>query len=160
MIVIEGMDNSGKSTLARYLAENMKTEIQESEGPPQSRTEINDRIRRYQKAKNTIFVRHPCVSNIIYDITRPPEERNLIDEALIDEFYDSDPTFIYCDPQERRMQGHLVKEHDSVEHLDRVHRYYPMLLSYYREWAINYAHIIYRIRDGRFRIWRWLDECQ
>lgn len=160
MIVIEGMDNSGKSTLATYLASHLRMTVQESEGPPISRDEINDRIRRYQRLKNTIFVRHPCVSNVIYDAVRPQNERNLIDEELIEQFYDADPTFIYCDAQERRMEGHLAKAHDTAEHLDRVHRFYPILLSYYREWAINYAHIVYRIRDDRLRIGTWLNEYQ
>src|ERR1043166_7927791 len=71
VIVIEGMDNSGKSTLARVIADHMGLAIQESEGPPRSADEINERVDRYSSMRDThLFVRHPCVSNPIYDCGR------------------------------------------------------------------------------------------
>src|SRR3546814_9756983 len=42
MIVIEGMDNSGKSTLAEAMASYMGLIVQESEGPPLDAREINE----------------------------------------------------------------------------------------------------------------------
>jgi hypothetical protein len=160
MIVIEGMDNSGKSTLAKFLAGELKMEVMESEGPPKSRDEINGRITRYLRTRNTIFVRHPCVSNPIYDVVRPPEERGLVDLALIEEFYDYNPTFVYCDPQNRKMSGHQSKEYDTAEHLQLIDQHYTLLLACYRLWAVNKAHIIYRIRDDISRIRTWLYEYQ
>ena len=152
LIVIEGMDNSGKSTLAEHFARRMGMSIQESEGPPKSQNEIAYRLHRYSKLKDTIFVRHPCVSNLIYDKMRPPEESGLIDPTWIDWFYNEKPLLIYCDPLERGLEGHLEKGHDSAVHLVGIKKYYPALLGWYREWAIAHAHIIYRIGDDMERV--------
>jgi hypothetical protein len=71
VIVIEGMDNSGKSTLAESMADYMELLVQESEGPPLSDEEINARVDRYEHMEGRLFVRHPVISNAIYGLFRP-----------------------------------------------------------------------------------------
>lgn len=151
-IVIEGMDNSGKSTLARHIATLKGLTIQESEGPPKSKGEINERIKRYSYMKKTLFVRHPCISNPIYDRGRGPDHEGWIATPLIEAFYQTRPFLIYCDPLDRYMEGHERKAHDSDDHLKMVDRTYPILLYHYREWAIGNAHVIYRIGDDISRL--------
>src|ERR1700759_2893092 len=70
-IIIEGHDNSGKSTLAQKLASYIGLRIQESEGPPKSAEEINARVDGYELLRDTLFVRHPVISNSIYGQFRP-----------------------------------------------------------------------------------------
>jgi Holliday junction resolvasome RuvABC ATP-dependent DNA helicase subunit len=72
-IIIEGMDNSGKSTLGEFIGEKLGYYIQDSEGPPINQAEILLRLERYRRMHDTLFIRHPIVSNPIYDSARPPE---------------------------------------------------------------------------------------
>lgn len=145
MIVIEGMDNSGKSTLARKLAEHIGLVIQESEGPPRSPEEMNERVDHYQSLGNYLFVRHPCVSEAIYG----PRIRgiNCITPGRTMLFYEAQPLLIYCDAGNRGMIGHERLAHDTDEHMAGLERDYAEILTLYRLWAAEHAHLIYRIGD-------------
>lgn len=150
MIVIEGMDNSGKSTLARAFGEYMTMRVQESEGPPKSDDEINTRVDEYADMKDTIFVRHPVVSNAIYGKFRLEGDPITPGRAMI--FYESNPLLIYCDAAMRGLDGHIEKDHDSVDHMKMVNDKYNNLLQEYRLWAAQRAHFIYRIGDDMDRL--------
>lgn len=150
MIVLEGPDNSGKSTFAAMLAQRTGRRIQGSEGPPKPGESINDRIRRYSAlvaVEPMIFDRHPVISQPIYSMLAGNPQQ--VEPELIAEFYDSRPTLVYCDPGERGMEGHIEKpEHDCPEHIEQVHKHYYDLLNAYREWALKHAQFVYRISDG------------
>ena len=147
-IVIEGLDNSGKSTLALMLARFTSFQIVESEGPPKYDGEMFERLERYaQMSSRTIFVRHPCVSQVIYGTMRgdPP----CIPQTVIDRFYTRNHLFIYCDPLDRGLGDHVIKEGvDTEAHLKAIKEQYSMLLFDYRMWAIKHAKIMYRIGDN------------
>src|SRR3546814_7660024 len=74
MFVIEGMDNSGKSTLAEAIASYMGLIAQESEGSPLDAREINDHVDRYEDMTDRMYVRHALVSNAIYGQVRERSE--------------------------------------------------------------------------------------
>lgn len=148
MIVIEGMDNSGKSTLAKRLAGSLGLSIQESEGPPLSNQEINERIDRYSLLEKTLFVRHPCVSNNIYDQVRGDGTRRGVTADRTASFYSARPTLIYCDAGTRGLSAHVLKDHDTEEHIEAITHNYNKLLYLYRQWAAEHAHFIYRIGDN------------
>lgn len=151
-IIIEGCDNSGKSTLARHVSQQLgMMNIQESEGPPQSREEINNRIRRYRTMSDTIFVRHPVISEAMYSLTRDPVV-DLIEPQLKEEFYNTPSTIVYCDPLDRGLAGHIIKPHDSDLHIERMTTKYVTLIGAYRAWAYRKAHLIYRIGDDMERV--------
>lgn len=145
MIVIEGMDNSGKSTLGNYLAAYIGLVVQESEGPPLSDDEINERVDKYAEYTNRLFVRHPCISNAIYGSFRP--EGNPITPGRTMIFYESKPLLIYCDAGERGFDGHELKDHDTEIHQKLLETKQLELLKEYRLWAAQRAHLIYRIGD-------------
>lgn len=145
MIVIEGMDNSGKSTLAQAMASYMGLIVQESEGPPQSAEEINERVDRYEFMEDRLFVRHPVISNFIYGQVR--EEGDPITFGRRALFYDAGHTFIYCDAGSRGLGAHVEKTHDTPKHLEDITNNYNKLLYLYRQWAAEHAHFIYRIGD-------------
>lgn len=150
MIVIEGMDNSGKSTLAERMANYMGLTVQESEGPPLSAQEINDRVDRYEHLEGHLFVRHPVVSNAIYGKFRP--EGNPITPGRTMFFYQNNPTLIYCDAGSRGYQGHQLKPHDTEAHQRLLLEREGDLLREYRLWAAQEAHFIYRIGDDMDRL--------
>jgi hypothetical protein len=151
MIVLEGIDASGKSTLGELIAAACGLTVQESEGPPKGPGEINERIVRYSGMKNTIFIRHPCVSQPIYGKIR--REIDDLDTRLIGEFYRKRPFFIYCDPGDRdALLKHKIKPGEDPSHIAALNHRYGELLALYRAWAIRRAHIIYRIGDDRNEI--------
>lgn len=151
MIIIEGMDNSGKSTLGAALAKYMGLVVQESEGPPRAidgmtpEEEINARVDRYEKMEGTLFVRHPVISNAIYGAVR--EEGDPIELGRRVVFYENKPTIIYCDAGLRGLGAHVKKAHDTEKHLADIENHYNKLLYLYRQWAAEHAHFVYRIGD-------------
>lgn len=150
MLVIEGMDNSGKSTLANAMADYMDLIVQESEGPPRSDDEINERVDKYQDMEGRLFVRHPVVSNSIYGMFRP--EGNPITPGRTMLFYEARPTLIYCDAGTRGYEGHELKDHDTERHRKLLNENQQNLLREYRLWAAQYAHFVYRIGDDMDRL--------
>lgn len=149
-IVIEGLDNTGKSTLAAKLSSMLNLKVKESEGPPSSPEELIDRVERYRQMEDTIFVRHPCVSHNIYNIVRP--KFFVLD---VGEFYHQDHTFIYCAHGENT-RHHIAKAHEDPAFVARVNEHTAELLELYDDWALNHAHIIYRVGDDVGRIGGWL----
>jgi predicted HAD superfamily Cof-like phosphohydrolase len=152
IIVIEGPDASGKSTLAKHLAHVLDRTIQPSEGPPKYPGEINERLARYSTlGDDIIYDRHPVVSEEVYAYAL----RRTTDVSLVtmQYFYAQRPLFIYCDPLTRDLpRTHNKKPHDTPEHLYAVHENYERLVTAYRSWALTHAHIIYRIGDDYDRI--------
>lgn len=149
MIVLEGIDNTGKSTLAREIAHTLHWSVQGSEGPPKEDGEMDRRVARYlsRPSRRMIYDRHPCVSNPIYDLMR--KRKTGPNANLITEFYRRRPVLIYCHPQSGRgLEGHVIKpERDTAEHLAAIHDGYKLMLAAYVDWAIERAHIFYRIGD-------------
>lgn len=153
-IIIEGPDNSGKSTLARIVAKRFGLQLIESEGPPRYPGELIHRIERYNALPRPLFVRHPCVSQPIYSRLRK-ERSDGIPTDMLTEFYNTNHFFIYCDPGNRGMSGHVEKEGiDTLEHLRAVHENYVDLLIAYRKWALTRADLLFRIGDNIDRVLR------
>lgn len=146
VVIIEGLDATGKSTLGRLIASEYNMPVQESEGPPRSTSEFLDRLDRYATLKNIVFVRHPLVSNRIYDIGRDPSKIVEVPMAYYNQFYSQPNIFIYCD-KPRFKVDHEVKEHDTPEHLAMIEAKRNALLIEYRKWALKHAHALYRIGD-------------
>lgn len=158
MLVVEGVDNSGKSTLIRQLQVVLPGwATQGSEGPPKYKGEMNDRVSRYlNHSPFTIYDRHPCVSQPIYGQMR--SDLDAIDQHLVDEFYLRRPFFLYCDPGRRTFEGHTVNpEIDTADHLKAVEENFKIITLAYRHWAIEYAHVVYRIGDDMTQIQRMVE---
>lgn len=148
-IVLEGPDASGKSTLARYLSQELKRSIVPSEGPEKFPGEINERIRRYRWFDNVIFDRHPCISQGIYSIFNgltPP------DRDLVFDFYETKPVLIYC--MSTVSLDHQAKGHDSEDHLKMIEMNNAEIRRLYDQWGLDFAHFIYRVGSPMARILR------
>lgn len=151
MIVVEGADNAGKSTLIQALLTVLPGwAVQGSEGPPKYPGEMNERVRSYLgRDRRVVYDRHPCVSQPIYGQMR--SHKDDIDPLLIKAFYDQRPLFIYC--HGRNMVGHQFNEGtDSAEHLAAVENSYAILLDGYTQWAAQHAFLSYRIGDSVSRL--------
>jgi predicted HAD superfamily Cof-like phosphohydrolase len=144
-IVLEGHDNSGKSTLAQAIARRVGRKVISSEGPEKYPGELKERVAYYSLQQDAVFDRHPCISDPIYAIARG--KPSSMDSVLIHNFYNDPAVFIYCDPGTRGLGGHVGKEHDTPEHLAAVESNYQSILAKYRQWGVDHAHFIYRIGD-------------
>lgn len=152
-VVVEGIDNSGKSTLIQELARQFpQYKVQPGEGPPKEGENINDRIRRYHGYEgNWLFDRHPVVSQPVYGRINPNVQE--VELAQADHLYRLRPLIIYCDPLDRGLEEHAARTEednhiDTPEFLAGLARDYDVMLAEYRSWAIRHAHVIYRIGDG------------
>lgn len=144
-IVLEGPDNSGKSTLANVLSKAFNLPVKSSQGREKYPGEVNERVKSYlQDNRSIIYDRHPVVSQTIYSLV---VKNTKIDEALVDQFYSSKPIFIYCKGL-NKMNGHIQKEYDEPEYLSLISEKYDLLSAEYDDWAVNNAHLIYRIGDN------------
>jgi len=146
-IILEGVDASGKSTLAKALVSELSGyTYYPSEGPEKYEGEIIERLKRYETEHNPLAVydRHPIISHPIYSRT------NLwmsdIPQSVRREFYERpDRLLVYCLPTDRGFELHEeVEGVDTAEHLAMVKKEYPRLLADYNEWAFRRAHMIYR----------------
>jgi predicted HAD superfamily Cof-like phosphohydrolase len=143
-IIIEGMDATGKSTLAKAVASHFNLKIKESEGPPVSRDELHHRVTRYNNMVDTLFVRHPCVSHNIYNIC------HTVPFTLdVGDFYHHGHTFIYCAPTNLH---HIAKPGEDETFIAEVGLASDQIRRMYNMWAIQHAHIIYHLGDDPQRI--------
>lgn len=146
-IILEGPDGSGKSTLAHMIAQHVPFTIKGGEGPPKWPGEMEERVFRYLRMDNTLFDRHPCVSQVIYDSFRTNGES--IDPALIDVFYDQRNLFIFCDNQRSLEESHVADndQADTPDHLELITNNDQAIREAYRGWAQRNDALVYNIGD-------------
>lgn len=133
-IVIEGPDNSGKSTLAQILAQLLPLRIQPGAGPAESQKEIVARSKWYLTLENRIFDRHPFISEAIYGKHRANPTH--LPKGYVDAFYKTQPLIIYCSGE---MGDHKVKEYDTPDHLEILRRFNSQINQDYHEWATRHV---------------------
>jgi len=143
-IIIEGPDNSGKSTLIEYLRQSLPVfGVQASEGPEEYEGELANRVIRYNRFDHMIFDRHPCISDIIYSSFRGGTS---LSDEMIAKFYTSDIFIVYC--RGRGLEDHIINEAvDTPEHMELVEKNHPNICLKYDQWALDHAHMIYKIGD-------------
>lgn len=154
-IVIEGHDNSGKSTLAAKIGQRIGREVIIAQGPQQYHGELEERVASYAEHENVVFDRHPCISDPIYSMARG--KPTPLSVETIRAFYQTPTLIIYCDPGTRGLGIHVAKTdrvYDTPAHMAMVESHYSSILAHYRQWAIERAHVTYRIGDDEERIIR------
>lgn len=144
MIVLEGPDGGGKSTLAHRLSEVLNWPVVKSKGPPADQEELLARIDAYRKmGPYIIFDRHPIVSNTIYGkVSMRPE----IPKFMIDQFYFGHGFLIYVRSTSPK-RATADRAFDTPEHVNMYKENYQTLVDYYDEWAVHHANYIYRMYD-------------
>lgn len=153
-IILEGSDNSGKSTLAECIARILNWGIVASEGPTRTPQEFNDRATRFLSLDRTIFDRHCIVSEYVYGTMRGGI---MTDPALERMFYAASHVIIYCRSLGApSLEGHIAKSHDRPDHLALIAAKQAQIHQLYDQWALEHAHIVYRKGETPMRIVRFL----
>lgn len=143
-IVLEGPDNSGKSTLASHLSDKLGLRVQHSGGPEKYPGEINVRTIKYLDLTETvIFDRHPCISHNIYTLFK---DRSFVDNRLTDEFYRRPNLLVSCISQ--GFETHKIKLGETEDHAEMLNRHHRDIWERYRVWSERHAHVMYRVGDG------------
>lgn len=145
-IILEGPDNSGKSTLAAYLGNYLNLPVIHSGGPSKYPGEVNERTVKFNMDRQTqIYDRHPAISQNIYQKALQLHGE-LVHETHVDAFYTLRPLIIYCQ-NTRGTEGHNLSEHSSPDYFDQVAAHFQDLQRLYDQWALVHANVIYRIGD-------------
>jgi hypothetical protein len=146
-VIVEGPDNSGKTTLVNYIAARLGLPIIKGEGPPNDHVEWAARFER-DPGGYTLFDRHTAVSEPIYGgILRGVNYAEAYPH-LINQFYATPRLFIYCRNETWDLNGHdATHERDTPEHLEALAQHHPAICQAYDKWALERAHVVYRIGD-------------
>lgn len=135
MIICEGMDNSGKSTLAYKIREHFGLEHEPSPGPPKSVTELLGRITTSlsrEVISEVVYDRHSVVTERVYGSVLRGEDRldNKVGWGLTRRVFDTKPLIIYCRPEEKyiyrwgmrdQMDGIKAKARELVKKYDETY---------------------------------------
>lgn len=119
MIIIEGMDGSGKTTLAKRLAKDLKIPINHFGAPPQSRVEFVQRCLTSVRLFHHPIIqdRTPFISELMYARISNREPYMKRENAVI-AIGASLAVLIYCRPKKPyfKKSSHGLKEYDTSEY--------------------------------------------
>lgn len=144
MIIIEGLDATGKSTLCEAIHKETNWPVQVSEGPEKHPGEIIDRCLRYMLLPHhTIFDRHPIISQSIYG---PLSGKSTIPPGILQELKRRDPLIIEASSSNKF--EHTIKAHDTPEHLDLIIKKREQIKLSYKEFLGEHfpRRLIYRLQ--------------
>lgn len=141
MIILEGMDNSGKSTLAAKFG----LEVIHPGPPPKTWGEeqncLNEQLKNARLP--VVMDRVTCISSQVY--------KNRLFDKLYMDFLDrmlATPhcVLVYCRPPDEvvlNFDTHVVKAHDTKEHLQKVKDNAKRYLESYDKVMYNLPHLKY-----------------
>jgi hypothetical protein len=137
MLIVEGPDNAGKSTLIGQIKETFNIESIHAGGPPKNLRDIE--TRRAAAFKNCLIGivqdRNYLISDIVYGsvLRKSPCYNNF---RLLLQMLQLKPLVIYCRPrleQLLEMKNHEVKAHETQEHVDSVVENQKTIVEHYDE---------------------------
>ena len=155
MIVVEGPDNSGKSTLIDWMIKSLPVHLikHDRHGPPSGAWEIKTRTEIIlQKAisspykKGTVVDRFSLIGESIYgpilrgkDLwTEIPRDKIRFEQV----FNNLDPFIIYCRPDKSTildMSHHQLKDYDTKEHVCNVTKNQELIIQAYDNYFARMA---------------------
>lgn len=153
MVIIEGPDNSGKSTLIKNIVRSlapMPIKVNHSGGPPHSEGEVKKRmddiLKLGEKEPFLLQDRVSCISDIVYGTTLRDGSVFTKTDHLT-RLMKSGPIIIYCRPPTmillKGIANRPVKKHKTPEHVQAVVENQRRLASVYDELMDNIQHINY-----------------
>ncbi len=157
MILVEGPDNSGKSTLVDQLALEFNLfKCDRPHGPPKTPEELYNRamdVQNFYKSKMFIMDRNPIIGETIYGpILRG---RNMWDEVtnrldceaeLFAKLLSGTVFLIYCRPPLERLldlSTHKVKDYDTPTHLEALSKNKSKIVEAYDKFMSKWATYTY-----------------
>lgn len=125
MIVVEGMDGSGKSTLVKGIAENFKLTTHHGGGPPKTLDEVYNCLARCElrMMQSCVQDRVTHISETVYGMFSRPDMAGAAMMAL--PHLAKARLVIYCRPPDNVIlynlgTTHAVKAHETPEHVAKV----------------------------------------
>lgn len=103
MVIITGMDNSGKTTLANQVANNLKTNLVKSPGPNYSKSEKDDWIKSQidfdrESLEYRVYDRFIPFEEMVYGRVLRGDPLYSLDDKLMKELRSINPTIVYTRP--------------------------------------------------------------
>ncbi len=149
MIIVEGMDNSGKTTLVEKLHKEYNLSVIKSSGPKdmsQLESAIYDSIERFKNGDIVIYDRHPIISEHVYGPVL--RNKNLLEnlarkKRIWDDFFRVEPMIIYCRPPIERIRNYGEREQmDGVkENTELLTHAYDIVMNKIRDhYRKNFIH--------------------
>ena len=152
MIIIEGPDNSGKSTLVEWIKENFYvTEVNRRHGPPVDAQDILERTElvldteiHSHPRRNFITDRFSLIGESVYgpilrgkDLWKEiPQDKERVEKTL----RILNPFVIYCRPDLDTildLSHHRVKSYDTQEHLSNLAKNQGLIVKAYDNYFEN-----------------------
>ena len=157
MIIAEGPDGAGKSTLVERLEKDLGRRVIHSGGPPANIAEWRSKIALVvaNQRSPVIFDRVPHISEQVYNQLYP--ERPAFDPPyfLTNELIALRPVVVYCRlPSVTAMMNSMefkLKAHKPQDHIDRVLANYPRLVE-------TYDHLIAELQP-HLTLFRYAWDC-
>ena len=120
IIILEGADNSGKSTLAKRLASDLNLEVCHPGGPPKNIAEAlarcveQDAIFDLSTQVNFIYDRVTCISDMIY---RGKKQYHNVFVKFLERIREkTNVMVVYCRPSNERLTNfddHVMQDHED-----------------------------------------------
>jgi len=147
MLIIEGPDNSGKTTLVKELAQLLPGQkVLHSGGPVKSEADRDERMERILNSRHVIWDRVPCISEQIYG----PVLRGVNifgGTTYLQAVVDIGAAIIYCRPPDHllfNLDTHDVNpDHDDEEHLTGIKQNHEKIVASYDYFMRHIPHLRY-----------------
>lgn len=152
MVIVEGVDGSGKTTLVNYLAGQFNLRAEKSPGPVELgeyRAWIDTTIRREKAGETWIYDRHAFFSEPVYSILRREcnyQVQSPVTVSQMRALINCNPTVIYCRPFEETILEGLL----GNDQMEGVPEYWEDLLRRYdvlMKEMEQYFNVIYYNRE-------------
>lgn len=152
MIILEGPDLSGKSTIGKKLETLLGMPIYHFGGPPIDGVDLKNRIE--YAPKNYIYDRHPAISEQVYG-TLKGRQSVIPPTILTQHLIDNDPLIFYCDPGLEYLETKLhclnTKPHKKEDHVRRVKENYTYIYNKYEEVMTSLSYVLMVVKvDFRY----------
>lgn len=162
MIIVEGPDNSGKSTLISNLMADLNLTLAKSleSGPPKTAMDLYNRsvylIEQaiMRKNKNIIADRSSIICESIYGPLCRGKDLwvDLIEKKIdvVSSLNALNPFYIYCRPPIIRMQefvNHNIKSYDTEEHLSAIEKKSSYIIKAYDNYFATMNPYLYYVYD-------------
>lgn len=136
MIIVEGFDMSGKTTLAGKISERLGWPVLHTGGPTRDEADVVACLvrSRQRMQRKCVQDRVTHVSESVYSMTEFPRKAALALDAIRE--IPPSVMFIYCKPPPpfllRAMKDeHVAKAHDTNDLLDRIEREAAEMIAFY-----------------------------
>lgn len=136
MIILEGPDGGGKTTLASSISEMTAWPVIGSEGPTHSLDDFYGRLDRYAlRGSQVIYDRHPIISEQVYGQAYGRQYR--VPEIAKQWLQLQQPLIIYCTSPSGELgdQGNLAI--DTEEYVAKLRAHHNIIKQLYESYFLN-----------------------